>query len=108
MISINGVLAIPPALNCFYRLFSLEFEDVRQADAFGGVQPATGAGRRGLCCRFAHRTKSDSTGGALQGWRVEFDPVRDAETANVPFLAVLAGCSVRHPERSVAGHISEG
>ena len=35
MISINGVLAIPPALNSFYRLLSLEFEDARQAGAFG-------------------------------------------------------------------------
>ena len=35
MISINGILAIPPALNRFYRLLSLEFEDVGQADAFG-------------------------------------------------------------------------
>lgn len=35
MISINGVLAIAPALNRFYRLLSLEFEDVQQADALG-------------------------------------------------------------------------
>jgi hypothetical protein len=35
-------------------------------------------------------------------------PLWDAEIADVPFLAVLAGCSVRRPERSVASHISEG
>jgi hypothetical protein len=34
--------------------------------------------------------------------------LRDAEIADVPFLAVLAGCSARRPERSVASHISEG
>ncbi len=33
--------------------------------------------------------------------------VRDAEIINVPFLAVLAGCSARRSERSVAGHTSE-
>ena len=33
--------------------------------------------------------------------------IRDAEIVNVPFLAVLAGCSARRSERGVAGHTSE-
>ena len=34
-------------------------------------------------------------------------PFRDEEITDVPFLEVLAGCSARRSERSVAGHISE-
>jgi hypothetical protein len=33
--------------------------------------------------------------------------LRDAEIANVPFLAVLAGCSARRLECRVASHTSE-
>jgi len=33
--------------------------------------------------------------------------IRDAEIADVPFLAALAGCSARRAERHVAGHTSE-
>jgi predicted protein tyrosine phosphatase len=38
MISINGMLAIAPRLNQCYRLLSVEFEDVRQSDAFGAFK----------------------------------------------------------------------
>ena len=38
----------------------------------------------------------------LSSWRL-----RDAEMANVPFLEMLAECSARHSECSVASHTSE-